>query len=135
MTILYQNAHARGLTFDAFRYLDLIVLAIGVILALALGAPAVGSLVGGGGWALQRTLQAVDRRATARVSDSLQRAGARLAEAFGRIWLLAGAIVVAAVVGGRSDGLAAALVIFCAYTVAFVVRLISGRPAAERELS
>ncbi len=35
--------------------------------------------------------------------------GVGLVEAFGRIWLLAGAIVLAGVVGGRADGLAAAV--------------------------
>lgn len=130
MTTSYRNAHARErVAFDVLRYLDLIVIAVGVLVALALGAPALGLLIGIGGWFLQRGLQALDRRATARVSDSLRRAGTRLAEAFGRIWLLAGAIVAAALLGGHDDGLAATLTIFAAYTVAFVLRLTSGRPA------
>ena len=65
----------------------------------------------------------------------MRRAGIRSAEAFGRIWLLAGAIIVAAVVGGRKDGLAAAILIFAAYSVAFGLRIINGPPAPERELS
>jgi hypothetical protein len=57
--------------------------------------------------------------------------GLNLVDGFGRIWLLAGAIVLAAVIGGRGDGLTAALVIFCVYSIAFTMRLISGRPQGE----
>ncbi len=78
-------------------------------------------------------MQLIDRRLTARIEDSLRRAGVRSAEGFGRIWLLAGAIIVAAVAGGRKDGLAAAIIICAAYSVAFVIRLMSG-PPPERNL-
>ena len=40
----------------------------------------------------------------------------RLFESFGRIWLLAGAIIIAGVAGGRKDGLTAAIVIVGAYS-------------------
>lgn len=112
-----------------FRFLDVVVVAVAAVPALVLGAPTFGYLVGGGAWLLQRVLQVVDRRMTARVGDSLRRAGVRTFEAFGRIWLLAGAIVVAGVAGHRADGLTAALVIFGAYSVAFLIRLVSGPPA------
>jgi hypothetical protein len=39
--------------------------------------------------------------------------------------------VLAAVIGGRRDGLAAALLIFGAYSVAFAMRLVGGRPQGE----
>ncbi len=63
------------------------------------------------------------------------RLGLSLFEAFGRIWLLAGAIILAGAAGGRADGLTAALVIFAAYSVAFAIRVVSGRSqhAASRE--
>ncbi len=60
------------------------------------------------------------------------RFGLNLFEAFGRIWLLAGAIVLAGVVGGRADGLTAALVIFGAYSIAFAMRVVEGRPGGSR---
>ena len=56
--------------------------------------------------------------------------GLNLFEAFGRIWLLAGAIMLAGVAGGRADGLTAALVIFAAYSVAFAIRVLSGKPTS-----
>ena len=112
-------------------YLDLVVLVIAVPVALALGAPVFGCLVGAGGWVLQRILAGADRRWLDKAAE--RRFGLTLFEAFGRIWLLAGAIVLAGVVGGRADGLAAALTIFGAYSVAFAMRLVDGRPAGGPE--
>ncbi len=134
MTTLYQNAHSpERVTVTAFKFLDVVFVVIGAIIALALGAPAFGVIVGAAGWILQRVIQVTDRRLTARVDDSLRRAGYRAAESFGRIWLLAGAIILAGVAGGRKDGLAAAILIFATYSVAFGLRIISG-PPTESEL-
>jgi hypothetical protein len=71
-------------------------------------------------------IAAIDRGWTRKVTQPVRQLGINLFEAFGRIWLLAGAIVVAGVVGGRRDGLTAALVIFGAYSVAFAVKIITG---------
>jgi hypothetical protein len=134
MTTLYQNAHSSERdALHAVQYLDVAVVVIGAIPALVLGAPALGIIVGGAGWLLQRAVQVVDRRFTARMRDPTRQVGVHVTEAFGRIWLLAGAIVVAAVAGGHRDGLAAALLIFAAYTVAFGLRLANGQPP-EREV-
>jgi len=108
--------------------LDLVLLALALAPALALGAPSLGLLVGVGAWALQRVLQHANHRLVSRATRVQPRFGLNLVEAFGRIWLLAGAIVLAGVVGGRAAGLTAALVIFFAYSVAFALRLIQGRP-------
>jgi hypothetical protein len=132
MTTLYQNAHSpERVAISARKYLDLVIVAVATVPALALGAPVLGYLVGAAAWFVQRALQAFDLRQTANIDDSLRRAGVRTFEAFGRIWLLAGAIVLAAVVGTHKDGLTAALVICLAYSVAFVTRLMSGPPQAE----
>jgi hypothetical protein len=115
------------------RYLDVVVVVIAAVPALALGAPVFGYLMGAGGWIVQRALQANEYRLTARIADPTRAVGARLFGAFGRVWLLAGAIIIAGVVGHRADGLTAALTIFGAYSIAFVIRLISGRPPARSE--
>jgi len=129
MNTLYQNAHSSERdAANVLQYLDVAFVLIGTIAALIIGAPAFGVIVGAAGWMLQRALQVIDRRLTAGIEDSLRRAGVRSAEAFGRIWLLVAAIVVAGAVGGRKDGLAAALLIFAAYSVAFAIRLANGRP-------
>jgi hypothetical protein len=135
MTTLYQNAlSSERVPVNALQYLDVIFVVLGTIVAVLLGAPSTGVIIGAAGWILQRAIQATDLRMTARIDDSFKRAGIRSAEAFGRIWLLAGAIILAAVVGDHKDGLAAAILIFAAYSVAFVLRILNG-PPPERELN
>jgi hypothetical protein len=112
------------------RYLDIVLVVLAVPVALALGAPAVGVVVSAAAWLIQRLLARAGQRWIAGRGDDA-RFGLNLVDGFGRIWLLAGAIVLAAVIGGRRDGLAAALLIFCAYSIAFAMRLVSGRPQGE----
>jgi hypothetical protein len=134
MTTLYQNAlSSERVAVSALQYLDVIFVIVGAVIALIVGAPSLGVIIGALAWILQRAMQVIDNRLTARVDDSLRRAGVRTFEAFGRIWLLAAAIIVSAVVGDRKDGLAAAIAIFAAYSVAFAMRVMSG-PPPERNL-
>ncbi len=114
------------------QYLDVVLVVLATPVALALGAPAFGLLIAAGAWLVQRVLAHTDQRWIARARPSGSRLGLDIAESFGRIWLLAGAIVVAGAAGGRSDGLAAALTIFAAYSVAFVTRVFRGREGFER---
>jgi hypothetical protein len=115
---------------QVLAYLDVVLVVVAAPVAIALGASLLGYLIAAGAWVLQRVLQQLDRRWIAgRGADA--RFGLNLVDGFGRIWLLAGAIVLAAVIGGRRDGLTAALLIFCVYSIAFAMRLISGRPQGE----
>jgi hypothetical protein len=114
-----------------FRYLDVALVAAATAPALVLGAPALGYTVGAVAWLVQRIVAQLDRRWIAGRGANA-RFGLNLIDGFGRIWLLAGAIVLAAVIGGRRDGLAAALLIFCAYSVAFAMRVAEGRPEGSR---
>jgi len=113
------------------RYLDVVLVLVAAVPALALGAPALGYAIGAGGWLIQRALEQRNRRWIAGRGDDA-RFGLNLVDGFGRIWLLAGAIVLAGVIGGRADGLTAALVIFCAYSIAFALRVVEGRPGGAR---
>jgi hypothetical protein len=122
---------ATGFPVLALRYLDVIVAVIAAIVAVARGAPVLGCALGAGGWLLQRGVQAVDRRWAQQVNSPRAALGISLFERFGRIWLLAGVIVIAGVAGARKDGLAAALIIFCAYSVRLVISLVSGPPGAD----
>jgi hypothetical protein len=115
----------------ALRYIDVLFAVIAAAVAIALGAPALGCAIGAGCWALQRVVQVIDRSWARRMREPRAALGVSLFERFGRIWLLAGAIVVAGLAGGRSDGLAAALIIFGAYTIRFVIGLVSGPPPAS----
>lgn len=113
---------------NAIRYLDVVAVLIAAVPALLLGAPALGYGIAGGAWIIQRLIAAGERRFLVRVGDTRRWLGARLFASFGRIWLLAGAIIAAGIVGGRPDGLTAAVVIFAAYSIAFAIRIASGPP-------
>src|SRR5262249_55581172 len=76
-------------------YLGVFVVARGTALALALGAPAFGVLVGAGAWLLQRLVAVADRRAIVRAAEPGSRLGLNFIDAFARIWLLAAGIIVA----------------------------------------
>jgi len=110
------------------RYLDVVIVILAAAPALALGAPALGYGVAGGAWILQRALALSERRLIWRVEEPRRWLGARLFASFGRVWLLAGAIVAAGVAGGRADGLTAAVVIFAAYSIAFAIKIAGGPP-------
>lgn len=110
------------------RYLDVVVVLLVAAPAIAFVAPAVGYAIGGGAWIGQRLLQVLDRHWTRKFLEPRRAVVVNLFERFGRIWLLAGAIIVAGVAAGRADGLTAALVIFGAYSIAFMTVLLSGGP-------
>src|SRR5271163_3344076 len=124
-----------GTSIDApsasiLRYLDVLLVVVAAPVAIALGASPLGYLIAAAAWVLQRVLQQLDRRWIRNTKTPRAQLGLNLFEAFGRIWLLAGAIVLAGVVGGRADGLTAALVIFGAYSIAFAIRVLSGKPTS-----
>ena len=109
------------------RYLDVVFVLVATPVALALGAPAFGVLVGLGAWLLQCAMAAVDRRLIVKAAPPGSRLGLNFVDAFARVWLLAGGIVIAGAVGHHRDGLASALLIFAAYSVALAVRVARGR--------
>jgi hypothetical protein len=115
------------------RSLDVVLVVVGAPVAIALGAPALGCVIAAVAWLAQRVLAGLDRRWIRSSAEPRTQLGLNLFEAFGRIWLLAGAIVLAAVLGGREDGLAAAVLIFCAYSVAFATRVLCGPPDSPRQ--
>jgi uncharacterized MAPEG superfamily protein len=118
-------------TSVALHGADVVLVALAAIVAIVAGAPAVGCAIGAGVWILQRIVAVLDRRWAEGMRDPQRQVTVNLFERFGRIWLLAGGIVVAAVVGSRSDGLAAAVIVFAAYTFVFVIKLFSGPPPAR----
>ncbi len=126
-----ERLYAAEIVRTLLRYLDVALVVVATPVALALGAPALGYGIAAGAWILQRALAQLDRRWIRNGAEPRVHTGRSLFEAFGRIWLLAGAIVAAGVIGGRPDGLTAALLIFVAYSICFAVRLAGGRPPAE----
>jgi hypothetical protein len=103
----------------ALTYLDIVLVAVVAIPALALGAPELGYAVGAGAWILQRIASMqVDRRLE-QVTELRRRLGLGVASSMLRVWLLAVTIMVVGVAGSRADGLTAALVIFGAFSLQF----------------
>src|ERR1700689_5122620 len=94
------------------QYVDVVLVLIAAPVALALGAPVLGYAFGAAAWVVQRIVAHYDRRWLSGEAAPRTQLGFNLFEAFGRICLLAAAIVAAGVAGGRADGLTAALVIF-----------------------
>ena len=114
----------------ALTYLDIVLVLVVAIPALALGAPVLGYGVGAAAWILQRIASvAVDRRLE-QVTELRRRLGLGVAASMTRVWLLAVAIIVVGVAGTRRDGLTAALVIFGAFSLQFARSAIAH--ASER---
>jgi hypothetical protein len=126
------DASAAKRPLALLRYLDIVLVALAAIPAIALGAPVLGYAIGAGAWVLQRIVAELDKHWVGKAAEPRTQLGLNLFEAFGRIWLLAGAIIVAGVAGGRADGLTAAITICGAYTVAFAIRVLSGPPGAPK---
>lgn len=61
----------------------------------------------------------------ARARENVREAiGLNMATMLGRMWLLAGVVVVCGTAGDRQDGVAAALVLLGAFTIAFATSLL-----------
>ncbi len=114
---------------NVLLHLDVVAVILVTAPAIILGAPVLGYVIGAVAWIVQRILAKTDRRWIKQAREPRTQLGLNLFEAFGRIWLLAGAIVAAGVIGGRADGLTCALTIFGAYSIAFVIKVFSGPPA------
>jgi hypothetical protein len=102
-------------------YLDVILILLAAVpVVLLFGAPAFGYAIGGGAWILGRIASAPAERRIAAMEGVRRKLGYGLGFSMARIWVMAGAIVVAGVAGSRANGLTAALVIFAAFSIYFV---------------
>lgn len=103
----------------ALTYLDIVLVLVVAIPALALGAPELGYTVGAAAYIVQRIASVeIDRRLES-VTELRRRLGLGVTSSMVRVWLLAVAILVVGVTATRADGLTAALVIFAAFSVNF----------------
>ena len=117
----------------ALRYLDIVLVIITAPVVVALGAPALGTLVGATVWVLQR-IAAVALDARARKSENVKTAvGLNLAGVVGRAWLVALTILAVGLAGDREDGLAAGILVLAAFTLYFATTLAA--TALERSSS
>lgn len=110
-------------------YLDIVLVAVGALVALALGAPEVGLVVGTVAWVVVRVgSMAADSRIEA-IADIRRRLGLGVVLGMARVWLLALTIIAVGITSTRENALAAALLIFGAFTVLFVSRAVAHRRA------
>jgi hypothetical protein len=105
------------------RYLDIVLVVITAPVAVLLGAPALGTLVGAAAWILQRLVAVAVERVARRTDDVRTAVGMNLAAAFGRAWLVGLTILAVGLAGDRKDGLAAAILVLAAFTVYFATAL------------
>lgn len=107
------------------RYLDVCLVLATAPFVIVGGLPLEGYLIGAAAWLLTRLgadfLQARARRA----GDLKMRAGLTLAGMMGRVWLVALAVILARVAGGKDDGIMAAALVLAAFTVYFAMSFVT----------
>jgi hypothetical protein len=107
------------------KYVDLFALAAALALFVLAGLPLLGFAVGAAAWLAQRGIQVL---ATRRADEALangnrQKAmGTVAATALARVWLMATSVLVVGLLGGREDGLAAALLVLALFTLSCVAQ-------------
>lgn len=102
------------------RNLDLLVLAVALPVFLLTGAPLAGYLAAGGAWIVGRLgTELADRRRISALREGNRNAalGVTAFATMGRVWLLAGAILLVGLLVEREAGLAAAVLALVLVTV------------------
>lgn len=103
----------------ALTYVDIVLVLVLAVPALALGAPPVGYAAAATAWIVARAVSHVADRRIAGVDDYRRRIGLGVGSAMSRVWFLAVVIMGVGLAVSRADGLTAALVIFGAFSVNF----------------
>lgn len=106
------------------KYLDLLLLAAGLVVFLLAGFPLLGYAVAAVVWLAQRGIQVVaNRRATAELqAGHRQKAmGIIAATTLGRVWLMATAVLIVGL-SNRQAGLSAAVLVLVLFTVSFAAQ-------------
>ncbi|HWX96277.1 MAG TPA: hypothetical protein VNZ01_05440 [Solirubrobacteraceae bacterium] len=107
------------------RYLDVcLVLATGPFVLVG-GLPMFGYLVGACAWLLTRIGTAFVHERARNAKDPKLRAGLLVGGMMGRVWIVAFAVVLAKLAGGRADGIMAAVLVLAAFSVYFVMSLVT----------
>jgi hypothetical protein len=107
------------------RYLDVCLVLATAPFVLAGGLPLAGYLIGAAAWVLTRLGAAFLQAQARRVGDAKIKAGLLLAAMMGRVWLVALAVILARVAGGKDDGIMAAALVLAAFTVYFAMSIVT----------
>jgi hypothetical protein len=106
------------------KYVDLMVLAAGLVVFAIGGFPMLGYAAGAAAWLLQRGIQmlAVRRAAAELAAGNRQRAmGVIAVTTLGRVWLMATAVLLVGL-AERQAGLAAAVMVAVLFTISFAAQ-------------
>ncbi len=110
------------------KYVDLLVLAAALAVFLLAGFPLLGYAVAAVAWLAQRGIQALiaRRAAEALAAGNRQKAmGLTAASTLGRVWLITISVLLVGLLGGREDGLAAALLVTALFTISLAAQGIA----------
>lgn len=107
------------------RYLDVCLVLATAPFVLAGGLPLTGYLIGAGAWLLTRLAAGFLQAQARRAGDMKIKAGLQLAGMMGRVWLVALAVILARVAGGKADGVMAAALVLAAFTVYFAMSFVT----------
>ncbi len=114
-------------TVPLTSYLDIVLVVVVAVCAIALGAPTVGIAVGALAWIAVRGASLVADRRIAAIDDGRRQLGLGVALRMLRVWVLACAIIAVGLTSTEADALAAALMIFGAFSFHFVVAAVMHR--------
>ena len=107
------------------RYLDVCLVLATAPFVLIAGMPMLGYLVGACAWLLTRAGTALVHERARHVCDPKVKAGLQVAGMMGRVWIVALAVILARYAGSKDDGIMAAALVLAAFTVYFVMSLIT----------
>jgi hypothetical protein len=106
------------------RYLDVCLVLATAPFVLVGGLPVFGYLVGALAWLVTRIGTAFVHERARHVKDPKLRAGLLVGAMMGRVWIVAFAVVLAKLAGGKADGIMAAVLVLAAFSVYFVMSLV-----------
>jgi len=113
------------------RYLDVCLVLATAPFVLVGGMPTLGYLIGAAAWLLTRAGGALLTDRALRTSDAKVKAALQIAAMMGRIWIVALGVILARYLGGKDDGVTAALLVLGAFTVYFAISFVT-RPGTPQ---
>ncbi|HEX3391847.1 MAG TPA: hypothetical protein VHS55_04730 [Solirubrobacteraceae bacterium] len=106
------------------RYLDVLLVLATAPFVVAAGLPVFGYVVAAGAWLLTRVVAEALHARALRSSDPRVRAGLAVGVMMARVWVIVLAILLARYAGSKEDGVMAAVLMLCAFTVYFMLTLV-----------
>jgi hypothetical protein len=120
------------------KYVDPLLLALGLVVFLLADLPMLGYVVGAAIWIAQRAVQvlATKRAQADLLAGNRQKAmGIVAASTLGRVWLMVTVVLVLGLTAEKQDGLAAAVMILAFFTVSLLAQglthLFGGEPEGQ----